>query len=93
MMTQGSSCRQTGHGHLSCPSGEQGIFVLLFGPLERSTQADVQTAYEMLRCGSGNHIRAFVGQLEQNGATYTPQFLSADEYQVIITGSHEQCGR
>ena len=61
--------------------------------LERSTQADVQTAYEMLRCGSGNHIRAFVGQLEQNGATYTPQFLSADEYQVIIEGSHEQCGR
>jgi hypothetical protein len=61
--------------------------------IARTTQEDIRTAYEMLRCGSGNHLRGFLGQLEQNGGSYTPQYLSADEYQLIIEGSHEHCGR
>lgn len=61
--------------------------------IARTTQEDIRTAYEMLRCGSGNHMRGFVGQLAQNGSSYSPQYLSAEEYQVIIEGSHEHCGQ
>lgn len=61
--------------------------------LTRSLQSDIQRAYELLRCGSGNHLRGFVGQLEQNGGSYTPQYLSLTEYQLVIEASHEHCGR
>jgi hypothetical protein len=61
--------------------------------IARTTQEDIRTAYEMLRCGSGNHMRGFVGQLEQQGGTYTPQYLNAEDYQIIIEGSHEHCGQ
>lgn len=58
--------------------------------LEKNTQkTDILNVYAALKCGSRNHIRAFVGQL----GTYTPQFLSMEEYLLIIQGEHEQCGR
>ena len=61
--------------------------------LNVATQSDIIAAYEMLRCGSGNHLRGFVGQLQQQSSDYTPQFISEADYQVIINGDHEQCGQ
>lgn len=61
--------------------------------IARVTQSDIQSAYEMLKCGSGNHFRGFVGQIQQQGSDYTPQYVSEAEYQQIINGEHEHCGQ
>ena len=47
--------------------------------------------FESLQCGSRNHLRSFVFGIENAGNTYTPQFLSQEDYDAIIAGSHEQC--
>ena len=54
-------------------------------------QADIITTYENLLSGSENHLRAFVRVLgNQNGETYTPQYLSQEQYDAIILGSSGQ---
>lgn len=50
-------------------------------------------ALDNLTCGSRNHMRAFVGQLELKDVTYTPQFISAEVYKSILEGDHEKCGQ
>jgi len=47
--------------------------------------------FESLQCGSRNHLRSFIFGIENAGNTYTPQFLSQEDYDAIIAGSHEQC--
>lgn len=51
------------------------------------------SVFESLQCGSRNHLRSFVSALENTGNTYTPQFLTVEEYELIISDSNEQCGR
>ena len=45
---------------------------------------DIRQVYENLIAGSENHLRAFVRALEQQGITYTPGYLSVEEYEAII---------
>jgi len=47
--------------------------------------------FENLECGSRNHLRSFVKGIVQAGDSYTPQFLTQNEYESIITGSQEKC--
>jgi len=47
--------------------------------------------YENLLKGSRNHLRAFASTLERYGVTYTPQFLSQEEYEEIV-GSPMETG-
>jgi len=56
---------------------------------ESETLLDI---YSKLTCGSRNHMRAFIGQLENNGSTYKPQFISQEHFDSILNGDHEQCG-
>lgn len=57
--------------------------------LAQTDNADLQAVYANLRRGSENHLRAFTNTLQtQTGTTYTPQVLSADAYQAIITASN-----
>lgn len=49
--------------------------------------------YDMLTCGSRNHLRGFTGQLKNMGREYTPQYLDKKMYEEIINDSHESCGR
>tara|TARA_R110002153_G_scaffold87651_2_gene216526 strand:- start:1224 stop:1703 length:480 start_codon:yes stop_codon:yes gene_type:complete len=51
------------------------------------------SVFESLQCGALNHLRSFVSALENTGNTYTPQFLTVEEYELIISDSNEQCGR
>ena len=44
----------------------------------------IVTVYSRLRKGSTNHLRAFVGQLASNGISYSPQYLSQEEFDAII---------
>lgn len=54
--------------------------------------ADVLAALDMLECGSRNHLRAFAGQLESRGDTYSPQYIDAERYASILASEHERCG-
>lgn len=56
--------------------------------IARTTHADIQTVYERLRTGSYHHMQAFVGNLRAQGADYTPQFISAEEFQRILSEPH-----
>lgn len=59
----------------------------------RTTDASVLAMYEALQCGSRNHLRAFTSQLAMRGASYAPQYLTRAEYEAILGGAHERCGR
>jgi hypothetical protein len=62
--------------------------------IDLAEQEDIISTYECLVCGSRNHLRAFVGQLELNGVIYEPGFLSLDEYLEIIHHPVERdCGK
>jgi hypothetical protein len=60
---------------------------------KNTTKTDLIQVYDMLTCGSRNHLRGFTGQLKTLNSTYSPQFLSVSEYQTILSGNHEQCGK
>ena len=61
--------------------------------MERTDDADVLTVYAALMCGSRNHMRAFVSQLQSNGVEYEAQYISQAQLTEIITTSRERCGR
>ena len=60
---------------------------------EETTNPDIILVYESLMCGSRNHLRSFISQLETYGVTYTPQFISQEEFDSIIASDNEKCGQ
>ena len=53
----------------------------------------INGAYESLMCGSRNHLRAFIRQIEMNGGSYTPTVLKESEFWEIAYSDMEQdCG-
>lgn len=54
---------------------------------------DLVQLYDLLLCGSRNHLRAFTDQLAVLGATYEPQFITQEAYDAILAGDHEKCGQ
>lgn len=61
--------------------------------LGQTDKSAVVTVYQRLRCGSGNHLRAFVPQWEGiTGQTYEPQYLSPEVYAEIMAGNQADCG-
>ncbi|WP_129410066.1 DUF2202 domain-containing protein [Marinitoga lauensis] len=55
--------------------------------LEETDNQDIKLVYENLRQGSENHMRAFVGILDRYNATYSPQYISMDEFEDILNNS------
>ena len=56
--------------------------------LLETDKADIRLVYENLLQGSYNHLRSFVSVLQQQtGEVYTPQYLTAEEYQQVINAS------
>lgn len=53
--------------------------------------AQIINVYQSLQCGSRNHLRSFMKGLDKNGGTYTPQFITQDEFNSIVSSSNEQC--
>ncbi|MCK5146274.1 DUF2202 domain-containing protein [bacterium] len=51
--------------------------------------ADIQFVYENLLRGSGNHLRAFVRNLQRQGIVYVPQYMDETLYNEIISSSSE----
>lgn len=60
--------------------------------LQETDNEDIQTAYQNLIKGSRNHMRAFERQLEKNGKSYKPQYITKEMYEQIITGEQEHGG-
>ncbi len=58
-----------------------------------TSKPDLLNVYGNLNCGSKNHIRAFTRWLENEEVTYTPQYISIEEYNVILSSSNGGCGR
>ncbi len=56
-----------------------------------TTNTSLITVFNSLQCGSRNHLRSFVLGIENGGNTYTPQFLTQEDYNSIISESNEQC--
>jgi hypothetical protein len=59
----------------------------------RTTDAGVLATYAVLRCGSGNHLRAFTAELGSRGASYAPLYLSEADYNAVIASKRESCRR
>ncbi len=54
---------------------------------------DLIALYEKLHCGSRNHLRAFVRQIESRGVVYTAQVLSQEAVDAIVdTPMERRCG-
>ena len=48
--------------------------------------------YDNLACGSGNHLRSFYSNILAVGGTYTPQFISLQDFDDIINSPYTNCG-
>jgi hypothetical protein len=59
--------------------------------INESTNQVLISTYQSLQCGSRNHLRSFVSAFNNNESIYIPQFLTIEEYENILNGSHEQC--
>ena len=62
--------------------------------LEITQNEEIKRVYENLIRGSENHLRAFTSNLErQANEIYQPQYLSQEEYNVILASSSPRGGR
>jgi len=57
-----------------------------------TNKTDLLEVYAMLQCGSRNHLRAYYGQLDSRGYTYTAQYISQQELEEIVNSPNERCG-
>lgn len=55
--------------------------------LNESDNKDIDFVYTNLKKGSENHIRSFTRQLEREGATYKPRYISQKQYDEILSSS------
>ena len=58
--------------------------------IDKTDNEDLKCTYTVLTTGSRNHLRAFVRSMNNRGYSYSPQYLSQDDYDKIINGSHEK---
>lgn len=65
----------------------------LVAAMERADNADLDSTYENLLCGSRNHLRAFAGTIESmTHQPYIAQVIAQDEVDAIVSSPLEQCG-
>ena len=61
--------------------------------IENSSKEDIDAVYESLLCGSRNHLRSFVQNIEAlTGKSYTAQVLEQSEVDDILASPMEKCG-
>jgi len=54
---------------------------------------DIVSTYESLMCGSRNHLRAYIRQIQSNGGSYTPEVLDETTFWEIAHSDMEtDCG-
>lgn len=60
--------------------------------MDATGNVDIDAVFAKLQCGSGNHLRSFVGVITTMGGTYAPQFLDPAAYAAILAASNGSCG-
>jgi hypothetical protein len=63
----------------------------LLDALDQTNNSDLTELFELLKCGSGNHMRAFTSQIKNQGGEYVPQYISQELYEEILNAGHESC--
>jgi tRNA isopentenyl-2-thiomethyl-A-37 hydroxylase MiaE len=58
--------------------------------LTRTDNEDIATVYRNLLRGSRNHLRAFAKAMDRYDVTYEARYISAEEYEAIVTSSKER---
>lgn len=53
---------------------------------------EINSIYEKLKCGSGNHLRAFTYKLKQLDLDYKNTYLDDSIYKNIVNSEHQRCG-
>lgn len=61
--------------------------------LKQNNNDDIKFVYENLMRGSGNHLRAFVRNLNAQGVEYQPQYLDKTQFDEIISTANERGAR
>lgn len=61
--------------------------------ISRTDKDIIINTYESLKCGSKNHLRSFINQLNSINESYTPQYISLEDFNAIINSNMESCGR
>jgi len=56
-----------------------------------TTNPAILSIFSNLTCGSRNHLRSFVSNINAQGGSYTPQFISVALYNQILSTPREQC--
>jgi len=56
--------------------------------LDETANTDIIRVYENLLKGSENHMRGFVRNLQALSETYSPQYISVEEFDAILTASN-----
>lgn len=60
--------------------------------IAETDEGAITTVYERLLAGSRNHLRAFDNSLGAQGETYSPQYISVDDYEAISSSGVERGG-
>jgi hypothetical protein len=57
--------------------------------LAKTSNQDLKYVYENLNLGSRNHLRAFYPQVINNNGEYSPQYISQEEFDTILSSDKE----
>ena len=74
---------------VSCAVAELSLIDLQVLSNRLEANDDLSFVYEQLLLGSRNHLRALVKTIETQDDTYTPRYLTMEEYDVIIAAEIE----
>jgi hypothetical protein len=55
----------------------------------QTTNENILLVYNNLQRGSRNHLRSFYSLIQRRGGTYTPTYMSIDDFEATIKGAHE----
>ena len=61
----------------------------LLGLIGSTDNDDIKVVYQNLLKGSRNHLRSFDMKIRQTGDSYSPEFLTAEEYERIASSPRE----
>ncbi|WP_022669863.1 DUF2202 domain-containing protein [Hippea alviniae] len=66
--------------------------------IKNTDNSAIKRVYSNLTRGSRNHLRIFISELKNLGATYTPQYISKEEFDKILSspiekGNHQTRGK
>lgn len=58
--------------------------------LKETDNEDIKITYNNLNKGSRNHLRAYIKNIKRNNGTYTPKYISQEQFDKIILSAQEK---